>query len=235
MQVGTTPLRYNVIRHYPEEMSRRAEKTNIKFIEYQPAAAPKTIPINSASGLHKALQSLSQDDVREPPLRLFVVEDLSQQVIELLGNRFDIDPLFFREQIDDYAWHNTRDPWASPPSLISNMRHRQWFRMRNVRLRYHFTEDDYQQSRLDAEKWNVLRRPDNDENHWRYKDKEGSVVSIMRTRTTVWIGKDEKCGNGTVGIVLLDPTVKQGRPLCEYSISSQSSRKCKYLLSEDLN
>ncbi|CAE7201736.1 hypothetical protein PTNB73_05847 [Pyrenophora teres f. teres] len=213
MQVGTTPLRYNVIKHYPEEVKRRAEKTNVTFIEYQPATAPKTMPIKSAPELHETLQSFSYDNAREPPLRLFVVEDLSQQVIELLGRRFDIDPLFFREQIDDYVWHNTRDPWASPPSLISNIKHRQWFRMRNVRLRYHSTEDDYQESRLEAEKWNVLRRPDNDENHWRYKDKEGSVVSIMRTRTTVWIGKDKECGNGTVGIVLLDPTVKQGHPL----------------------
>ncbi|RMZ74167.1 magnesium transport [Pyrenophora seminiperda CCB06] len=213
MQVGTTPLRYNVIKQYPEEMKRRAEKTNATLIEYQTATAPETTLIKSASGLHETLQSLSHDGIKEPSLLLFVVEDLSQQVIELLGKHFDIDPLFFREQIDNYVWHNTRDPWASPPSLLSSTKHRQWFRMRNVRLRYHTTQADYQDSRLEAEKWNVLRRPDNDETHWHYRDKKGSVVSIMRTRTTVWIGEDKKGGNGTVGIVLLDPTVTQGRPL----------------------
>lgn len=39
--------------------------------------------------------------------RLFVVEDLSRNVIEALGNHFKIDPSFFREHIVDYAWYNT--------------------------------------------------------------------------------------------------------------------------------
>lgn len=181
------------------------------FIEYQPATKPKSTPITTTAALKETLHAL--DGTVAPPLRLFIVEDLSQQVIELLGARFDVDPHFFREQIDDYVWHNTRDPWAIPPSLMSNMKHRQWFRMRNMRLRYYHSEKEFTESRLEANSWNVLRRPDNDENHWHYQDQDGAVVSIMRTRTTVWIGKDKQCGNGTVGIVLLDPTVSQGRPL----------------------
>ncbi|KAI4706905.1 hypothetical protein J4E89_008239 [Alternaria sp. Ai002NY15] len=213
MQVSTTPLRWNEIKEHPEERETRANKTNVTFVEYRPATAPKATAIKSPALLQETLQALSLEHTKEPPLRLFIVEDLSRQVIELLGARFDIDPLFFREQIDDYVWHNTRDPWASPPSLVSSMRHRPWFKMRNMRLRYHKTEEDYFNSRLEANSWNVLRRPDNDENHWHYQDGKGAVVSIMRTRTSMWIGKDKKCGNGTVGIVLLDPTVSQGRPL----------------------
>ena len=217
MQVGTTPVRWNELKNHPDQLKQRANKTNIKFIEYQPAKLPKTVPIESSGALKELLQSLIEERSSEPPLRLFVVEDLSQQVIEQLGSHFDIDPLFFREQIEDYVWHNTRDPWAMPSSLISNMKHRPWFRMRNVRLRYLNSEKDFDDSRLEVNSWNVLRRPDNDENHWHYQDRKGAVVSIMRTRTTVWIGKDKKCGNGTVGIVLLDPTVSQGKPLCTYS------------------
>ncbi|KAH8633977.1 hypothetical protein IG631_12613 [Alternaria alternata] len=216
MQVGTTPLRWNEIKHHPEELESRRNKTNVTFVEYNPSTAPKTTAIKTPTLLHETLQALSHERTKQPPLRLFVVEDLSQQVIELLGARFDIDPLFFREQIDDYVWQNTRDPWASPPSLISSMKHRPWFRMRNMRLRYFKTEKEFEDSRLEANAWNVLRRPDNDENHWHYQDRDGAVVSIMRTRTTMWIGKDKQCGNGTVGIVLLDPTVSQGQPLCEY-------------------
>ncbi|KAF1945374.1 hypothetical protein EJ02DRAFT_53692 [Clathrospora elynae] len=213
IQVGTTPLRWNELKQHPEELKQRADKTKITYIEYQPATAPKTTPINNPEALREILHALEDDRAKDPPLRLFLVEDLSRQVIELLGSRFDIDPLFFREQIDDYVWHNTRDPWAMPPSLMSNMKHRQWFRMRNVRLRYYRSEEAFQESRLEANSWNVLRRPDNDENRWRYQDRDGAVVSIIRTRTTVWIGKDKRCGNGTVGIVLLDPTVSQGQNL----------------------
>lgn len=215
MQVGTTPLRWMEVKEDNEDRQRRVNKTNVTFIEYQPASEPKAISIKTSSALREVLQSLSHERMKQPPQRLFIVEDLSQQVIEILGERFDIDPLFFREQIEDYVWYNTRDPCAMPPSLVSSMKHRQWFRMRSMRLRYHKTKQDYEKSRLEANTWNVHRRPDNDENHWHYQDSEDSVVSIIRTRTTVWIGKDKKCGNGTVGIVLLDPTVSQGRPLCK--------------------
>lgn len=39
-------------------------------------------------------------------LRLFVVEDLSRDVIETLGSHFNIDPSFFREHLVDYIWYN---------------------------------------------------------------------------------------------------------------------------------
>lgn len=38
--------------------------------------------------------------------RLWVVEDLSRDVIETLGDHYDIDPSFFREHIMDYIWYN---------------------------------------------------------------------------------------------------------------------------------
>jgi hypothetical protein len=212
MEVGTTPLRWeHMVR--PDEHERRLRKTVITFIEYQPAALPNKTEIDSPPALEKVLTSLSHEPHKEPPLRLFIVEDLSQQVIELLGSRFDIDPMFFREQIEEKVWYNVRDPWAQPPSLMSNMKHRQWFRLRNMRLRYFKNDAAFQDARVEAETWNVSRRPDNDLNHWNFQDQEGSIVSIMRTRTTMWIGKDAQCGNGTVGIVLLDPTTSQGEPL----------------------
>jgi Mg2+ and Co2+ transporter CorA len=214
MEVGTTPLRWKeMMTKRPEERAQRQSKTVITFIEYQPAALPARTELNSPIALKELLDSLSHAPGKEPPLRLFIVEDLSQQVIETLGSWFDIDPMFFREQIDEYVWHNIRDPWAQPPSLLSNMTHRPWFRMRNMRLRYYKNDQDFQDARLEANRWNVLRRPDNDDNHWNYMDAEGAIVSILRTRTTMWVGKDKKCGNGTVGIVLLDPTSQYGQPL----------------------
>ncbi|KAF2624323.1 hypothetical protein BU25DRAFT_374167, partial [Macroventuria anomochaeta] len=202
MEVGTSPLqwRYLSLRDNQEERNLRIKKTEVTFIEYQPETAPQVMRIDSAegkAGLKEKLDSLTQGAAKTPPLRLFIVEDLSREVIELLGSRFDVDPLFFREHIEDYVWHNTRDPWAMPPSLTSSTRQ----------------QNSFEDARWEANKWNVLRRPDNDNNHWAHKDQPGAVVSIMRTRTTIWIGKDRRCGNGTVGIVLLDPTLKQGKPL----------------------
>jgi hypothetical protein len=156
MEVGTTPLRWRST----DERERRTNKTTVTFIEFRGASAQESQEIDSPGALRELLNSLTFVPHEEPPLRLFVVEDLSQKVIELLGARFDIDPMCFREQVDDYVWHNVRDPWAHPPSLLSNMKHRQWFRMRNVRLRYYKTQEDFDEAWREANGWNVLRRPE---------------------------------------------------------------------------
>jgi Mg2+ and Co2+ transporter CorA len=212
MEVGTTPLRWKEIHKTPNHFER-IQRTKLAYIEYESATASTTLEINTSGALKELLRSLSHDPQKERPQRLFIVEDLSRQVIEILGARFDIDPMFFREHIDDYVWHNVRDPWAQPRSLMSNMKHRQWFQMRNMRLRYYKTRDEFKQAWIDANKWNVLRRPEDDVNHWKFADIEDSIVAIMRTRTTLWIGKDKQCGDATVGILLVDPTTPQGQPL----------------------
>lgn len=213
MEVGTSPLQWKYLVKNQKERDLRVEKTKVTFFEYNPETMPYKKHITKATELKNTLDSLASVNGKPPPLRLFIVEDLSRDVIELFGSRFDVDPLFFREQIEDYVWHNTRDPWAVPPSLTSSIKHRSWFRLRNMRLRYHDNKDSFECATWDANEWNVLRRPDNDHNHWAHKDQPGAVVSIMRTRTTIWIGKDKTCGDGTVGIVLLDPTIKEGKPI----------------------
>jgi Mg2+ and Co2+ transporter CorA len=212
MEVGTTPLRWKEIHKTPNHYER-IHRTKVTYIEYESAIASKPLEINTSGALKELLHSLTYEHDKEPQMRLFIVEDLSQQVIESFGARFDIDPMCFREHVDDYVWHNVRDPWAQPKSLMSNMKHRQWFQMRNVRLRYYKKHDEFEKSWIEANKWNVLRRPEDDINHWKFADSDDAIVAIMRTRTTLWIGKDKQCANGTVGILLVDPTTSQGQPL----------------------
>ncbi|KAH7402101.1 cora-like Mg2+ transporter protein-domain-containing protein [Phaeosphaeria sp. MPI-PUGE-AT-0046c] len=199
--------------HDTPEQTRRINKTMVTYIEYLSAVASKPQTIDSPTALKELLRPAPAGQNNDPSLQLFIVEDLSRQVIETLGSRFDIDPMFFRDHVDDYVWHNVRDPWAQPPSLLSSMKHRQWFRLRNMRVRYYETQEEFGQAWAATNKWNVHRRPEDDKNRWKFADNEDSVVALMRTRTTVWIGKDKERNNSTVGIVLVDPTTSQGRPL----------------------
>lgn len=42
-------------------------------------------------------------------MRLFVVEDLSREVIEALGEHFDVDPSFFQAHLVDFSsWRTLR-------------------------------------------------------------------------------------------------------------------------------
>lgn len=52
--------------------------------------------------LENVLSSLQADASLQ--LRLFVVEDLSREVIEALGHHLKIDPSFFRDHIIDSQW-----------------------------------------------------------------------------------------------------------------------------------
>jgi hypothetical protein len=182
-------------------------------MEYSSTGKTKDIKLDTASALREAVDSTWDQTSGAPPFRLFVIEDLSQQVIEILGSRFDIDPLFFREQIADYNWFNTRDPWAMAPNLMAGMKHRSWFRMRHVRFRYMPDRESYERARHQSNVFNVFRRPDDDETHWSYLDKPGSLIAMTRTRTSIWVGKDPRNEQEKVAVVLVDPTVTEGQPL----------------------
>lgn len=218
MEVGTTPLRWQEMKRNDGERKKRANKTVIMAVESFNCDKPVRIPITTPQILDQYLKStaISRSGTTEPspqPRRIFIVEDLSRKVIEMLGDRFNIDPLCFREQLEDYVWYNVRDPWANMPNLTSNHNRRTWFTVRNVRLRYHHSEEEYYDSRLEANTWNVYRRPDDDQSSFRYADSSGTTISIQRTRSTFWIGEDPKHNGEVVAVVLLDPTVTRGLPL----------------------
>ncbi|KAF2122743.1 hypothetical protein BDV96DRAFT_5507 [Lophiotrema nucula] len=213
MEVGTTPLRWKDLKTRHKERDERAERTKVTYVQVRAGQSPTALLLQDAEGLQEVAQKLSRSRSEEPSTHLLVVEDLSRDVIEILGSLFDIDPFFFREQIDDYSWYNTRDPWANPPSLMAAMKHRDWFRIRNVRLHFFESEAVFEDARQESNTFNILRRPDNDQNHWQYLDKAGSIVSLTRTKTSIWVGKTGVTGNATLGIVLVDPSISVGHPL----------------------
>lgn len=95
---------------------------------------------------------------------LFVVEDLSREVIERLGNHFDVDPDFFRAHIFDYAWFNIRDPFWDPPSLRMDAVARDWCQIRFCRTRYFPSPALLEKAQDAANKFNTGRRLYEDEN-----------------------------------------------------------------------
>lgn len=211
MEVGTTPLRWKELKTRPKQREERLHRTNITVFNYLSSRDIARRDLHSSKDLADVLSSPYPSE--KSKLRLFLVEDLSQQVIEQLGTRFAVDPLFFREQIADYTWYNTRDPWANSPSLLTTIKNRNWFSLRNVRLRYYHSKESFENARHESNNFNVLRRPDNDENHWHYLDKPNSIVSVTRTKTSVWIGSDPTCKDVQIAIVLIDPTISEGQTL----------------------
>lgn len=83
-------------------------RTRVSLLEY-PMDDGKPITrkdFMDSSEMDKHIESLKDKDDSSVKLRLFVVEDLSREVIETLGGHYDVDPSFFREHIVDYVWYN---------------------------------------------------------------------------------------------------------------------------------
>lgn len=82
-------------------------RTRVTLLEYpKTGRAPKRTDFKTSEDLQKHISEIDRQDGASFKLRLFVVEDISREVIETLGAHYDIDPSFFREHIVDYVWYN---------------------------------------------------------------------------------------------------------------------------------
>jgi hypothetical protein len=201
MEAGTTPLRSMELRNDARERNRRVLRNDMTRLERTSETGLRMTSMTgcTAETLMATLDTTTADlasapkpNGQVPDLKIFLFEDLSRLTIECLGSKLNIDPLFFREQIKSHAWHNTRDMWATSPELTATMKRRQWVSIRNVRLRYHESDDSFQASRQAVSSFNMNRRPDHDDNHCNRIDRPGMNVSITRTQTGIWINRDTK-------------------------------------------
>lgn len=155
----------------------------------------------STEALTDALDSLNTDGL--PKTNLIVVEDLSRDVIELLGSRFDVDPSFFREHLADYAWYNIGSWWRDPPNLDVSSSKENWFTLRFLRTRRFQNEESFEEGRAQSRNFNVLRRLDSDHNenpNWHGDIGQKVKIGHIRSRASLWIEPSPRPGgpyNGT--------------------------------------
>jgi len=157
--------------------SRRLERVTVRQIIYNSAGDCLDDPQRPGAphiyvdkkSLSDALSAqLAEDGAdgnnRDIAMRLFVVEDLSREVIEQLGYHFDIEPDFFRAHIYENAWYNVRDPFYNPPTLSMDMQERNWFQLRFVRVRYFDSRSSFDAGQTSTAQFNIVRKLYDDEN-----------------------------------------------------------------------
>ena len=182
MEVSTHPARWRLIDWASDERRERARRTQVTQLEYHTSGKVVSHRYSRPEELRQALNDI--DDQHH--LRLFVVEDLSRDVIEALGDNLDIDPSFFRAHISDYAWSNVRDRWMDPPSLKVVRRRQSWFQIRYVYARYFKSWKTFQGGYNKAKLFNVMRRVEDDTNNKALFDDADAIVGVTRTRATFW-------------------------------------------------
>ena len=213
MDVTTAPVKNKWLFEDEVDRSERASRTKVAVLDFGLGKTVERTDCTTITELTEIIKSLqTSNDVNG---RLYVVEDLSSDVIEALGAELDIDPLFFRGQLSDYMWNNTRDPWVELPSLNIVSRKRSFFCIRYFQPRYFRDEASFKKADQEAGVFNVLRRIDNN-NPWKGTgifDVEGSDVGLVRSKMSLWIRKNKPNETGVVGILLVDPTIEAGFPL----------------------
>ena len=219
MEVSTTPLRWKHFlkgKKWAEEYEQngreeRAQRTNVTRLDYLESGGTFVKKSYTTSAeLKDALEEQRAQEINPPestaqskptskPLkfRLFVVEDLSRDVIELLGAHYDIEPAFFRDQIFDYTWYNTRDRWIDPPRLNITAKRQRWLQIRFATSRYFPTPKEFVQACEEVDSFNVYRRWENDLNNSGLWDANGAIVGVTRSRATCWLDNNAK--EGAVG------------------------------------
>ena len=198
MKVTCSPPKHRFLLE--EDKQERAERVRISLLESNHHLPMKRTDISHPRELRATLQAFDKPSPNDNIYHsVFVVEDLSRDVIEILGHHFDIDPQFFRAHINDYIWYNTRDPWIELPDLAYMAAKRDFFQMRYVQPRYFRSEESLERARTEAGGFNVLRRVDKELDTVLKLDEPGSVIGMVRSKATFWIRPKNHERQGTLG------------------------------------
>ena len=196
MKVTTAPPKQKFLED--RDRVEKASRTKVAMLTFAPDAAVHRVDYTDIKGLSDSLNG-PKNQHNNVYARLFVVEDLSRDVIEAFGTRFDVDPLFFRGHISDYMWHNTRDPWVELPDLDITSCKRSYLHVRYVQTRYFRSESSLRRAQWQAGAFNVLRRVDKDGNWVNDVDIPNSDVGLVRSRTSLWIRPNKPGEDGVLG------------------------------------
>ena len=208
LDCSTTPIKAKAVT--PSDRAERLARCRVAIINLAP---------DSDVSIHEFTDIDSLVDFLNVPwsdtqgyVRLFLVEDLSSPVVELLGDRFNLDPQFFRAHISDYSWYNVQDPWFEMPVLPSRAAQNAHFTLRYLRPHYFRNPESAERARRRAGGFNVLRRIDFDRNP-SWADHPGSAIGSVRSSASIYVRPREEASQGWLGFVLLDPPLKEGYPL----------------------
>ncbi|KAK7214529.1 hypothetical protein V2G26_002532 [Clonostachys chloroleuca] len=183
MEVGTDPLRWRDFNNsdnnhrytYPddpvdreEKRSERVSRSRVFLLDYEENEVEPHItyferPIDLCSKLLEISDDEKENHLPRLGLKLFVVEDLSRDTIDLLGHYLRIEPDFFRSHLREHAWFNIRDPFWVPPSLHMDVASRNWHQIFFCRARYFTDLAKFREAQRAVDNFNIKRKLDEDE------------------------------------------------------------------------
>lgn len=195
MEVSTTVTRYKYLSQHMLERDERAHRVHVCQVDFKQGKAPKLKHLTSRVELCEAL--VAQQSALDA--RVYVVEDLSRDMIELLGSTLDIDPHFFRAHVDDYMWNTQTKDAVERKRLDMLCRKQSHFRVRYLRPRYYRDTASFVKATKQAGQFNVLRHLDSDRSRDSLQDDVGAVATLMRAKASLWVRSNCTADQGALG------------------------------------
>ena len=181
---------------HPKEREERAQRVRVTQVDMKQGRTPARREFVSKQSLLEALsETASASDVR-----IYVVEDLSRDVIEALGSQLRVDPHFFRYHVSDYMWNSLAGDAIERKYLDFVSRKSPYYTFQYLRPRYYRDTASFERATREAAYFNVLRELDSDRSRESMKDtRNGAVASLMRAKTSLWVSPDTAMNQGVVG------------------------------------
>jgi hypothetical protein len=108
-------------------------QTRIAVLDFDPHW--QTVAINEPFTNSIGLQSFLNCDDGEKRSRIFIVENLSRDVVELLGARLHLDPAFFSSHIYGLDWFSRTSSPSMVPTSWSSIRNNSFTQLRYLEAR----------------------------------------------------------------------------------------------------
>jgi hypothetical protein len=116
-----------------DHASQSATKLTVVHIPSGLSASPG-IQFDHFEGAARLAQELDQPETKES-CRLFIVENVCAETISLLGERFDIDPQFFADHLNNEPWYRIANVADRIPALPSTQKLQDFLQLRYIEPR----------------------------------------------------------------------------------------------------
>ena len=96
-------------------------------------------------------------------------------------------------------WNAIKADAVERRSLDLVSRQRSYFTLRYLRPRYYPTTDSFKKATKQAARFNVLRQLDSDRSRENLRGEDGSAVTLMRAKTSLWVRPKSPTDKGVLG------------------------------------
>ena len=218
MEVSTCLIRHEHLSTHESERGERAHRVRVTQVDLKQGQAPITKEFTDVFSLAQSLEPEHQE-ANNPNIRIYIVEDLSRDVIELLGSTFNVDPHVFRYHVNDFMWNTITGDGPERKHLDLVTRKWSHFTLPYLRPRYYRITSSFEKATQQAEGFNVLRQLDSDRSWENMRDEKGAAVTLMRAKVSLWTKPRSSVDQGVIGSYSKDKqTLYYGADECRYSV-----------------